>query len=362
MRRKTKTWLIALFAVVAIRAALPEILKIYINSVLKDDVEGYTGAVQDVDLSLWRGAYQLQGLTLKRLEDKIPVPFLDIGEVDLMLSWKALWKGHVVGRVSLDQARVNMVSGPDKIQTQTGAEGKGWQAAFDRIFPLRVDILRLSRSQIHYMDFHSRPAIDVYLKDMTATATNLTNIEKSGADLQSKVALSSAIQESGRLDINGTVDIHQQPEAFDLNMSVKDVHLQGLNDFFRAYGHFDVKSGRLEIYAEAAARGGRIKGYAKPFLTNVDVLQVKGDIQSGQEVLPELTASSVNLLLRRYSKDQSATKIPFEGKLSDPSIGLWPIVKNLFRHAFIRPLFPGIDHEITSAGLPTPPSVRKDGR
>ena len=88
-----------------------------------------------------------------------------------------------------------------------------------------------------------------------------------------------------------------------------------------------------------------IKGYVKLLLTHVNVLP--GYDEKGlRKALPELLVSFLNFIFRRYSIDQSAVKIPFEGRIDDPKIGVWTSIKSILGHMFGEPLKPKIDHTI----------------
>lgn len=360
-RRNAKMLLTVFIVLVGIRAALPYALKRYINHMLQNDLEGYTGSVADVDLSLWRGAYQLEGLKVLRVEDKVPVPFLDFGYADLRIAWGPLFKGRFVGEIELDRSRMNFVSGRNAGETQTGAEGGGFRTVFDKIFPIKVNRFVIHNSEIHYMDFHSKPNVDVVLHDLDLNATNLSNVEKpKGDELVSKVALKAGIQQTGKLQIDATTDVMREPLAADLNLSLTEFDLTKLNDFLMAYGRFNVHQGQLDVYVEAVTKDDQVKGYVKPLLTHVDVVNGLGEIfKAGDRAIPETLASAVNLIIRRYSTDQLATKIPIEGRLDDPKVKTWTAIGNLFRHAFGTAQRPEIDNTISAHTLPRQKSAHK---
>ena len=75
---KTRYWLpLLLLAVVllGLRLYLPTWLKNHANEVLAE-IPGYHGSIQDVDVSLWRGAYVAENLQLFREGAQTEVPFL----------------------------------------------------------------------------------------------------------------------------------------------------------------------------------------------------------------------------------------------------------------------------------------------
>lgn len=72
-------------ALIIFRLFLPGIVKSYVNKKLNKQ-EGYTGRVEDIDISLYGGAYVIKGLTLKKKTDPPKYPFLLI-----------VWLGDIIG-------------------------------------------------------------------------------------------------------------------------------------------------------------------------------------------------------------------------------------------------------------------------
>src|SRR5690606_22414816 len=60
----------------------------------------------------------------------------------------------------------------------------------------------------------------------------------------------------------------------------------------------------------------------------------------------ESVAGTASDVLKNWSKDQLATKIPFEGKLDDPNTNIWVTIFEMLKNAFINALQPSIDNEI----------------
>ena len=71
--------------------------------------------------------------------------------------------------------------------------------------------------------------------------------------------------------INGSVDPFAPKPTFDVNMEVKKVQLPQVNPWLRQYIKADAEAGKFELYMELAAADGKFKGYAKPFLEDVDM-------------------------------------------------------------------------------------------
>jgi hypothetical protein len=61
----------------------------YVNRKLSE-IHGYRAHVAAATLQLWRGAYQIHYLDIKKTSGKVPVPFFSAPLVDLSVQWRAL--------------------------------------------------------------------------------------------------------------------------------------------------------------------------------------------------------------------------------------------------------------------------------
>src|SRR5690349_19856581 len=113
MRRRDK-WLIAtavlIVVVVAIRAALPSMVRDYLNDHLQA-LEGYDGHVRDVDIALWRGAYAVDGIEIVRTGGKHPTPFFASDRIDFSVEWRSLLRGSLVAEGEFQRPQLNFVQG-----------------------------------------------------------------------------------------------------------------------------------------------------------------------------------------------------------------------------------------------------------
>src|SRR5688572_3964771 len=96
---------------VAVRAVLPIAIERFANETL-DDLEGYSGHIEDVDLALIRGAYVIEGVQVVKTGGKVPVPFFSASEIDLSVQWGALLDGRIVSEIDVRSPKVNFVTEP----------------------------------------------------------------------------------------------------------------------------------------------------------------------------------------------------------------------------------------------------------
>lgn len=331
---------------VGLRIALPYIVKDYVNKTLSN-MEGYSGHINDVDIHLIRGAYTIEGIEIKKVTGKIPVPFFEADAIELSLQWSELFNGAIVAKIILERPVVNFVQGPTPKQSQTKVEKETWQQTAQDLMPLRINRFTINDGLVHFRNFHSDPQVNVYVRELDVVATNLTNSRKISKSLAATLDASGVALESGRFEIHAELDPYEKQPTFNLDFEMKGLKLVSINDFLKAYGKFDVHKGTFSVYSEVAASKGRFKGYLKPLMKDVEVLKWKEDIKKPFfSLIWETVVGAVKDVFTNPSKDQVATKVPFSGKLDDPDIGTWSSIWALIRNAFIQALMPGLDQSI----------------
>lgn len=88
------------------RLVLPYFVTRYVNQVL-NDIPGYVGHVDDIDIRLWRGAYVIHGLELDKANAESPEPLLYFPKSDISIAWSSLLKGRIVSEIELYQPHVH---------------------------------------------------------------------------------------------------------------------------------------------------------------------------------------------------------------------------------------------------------------
>src|SRR5678809_1288875 len=103
MRRRNK-WLLVLGIVVvllvAARLALEPILLDYANKKL-NALKAYEGHIDDLDLSLLRGGYNIKGIEIVKTGAGQPVPFFKGDRIETTAEWPSLLPGSLVAEADL---------------------------------------------------------------------------------------------------------------------------------------------------------------------------------------------------------------------------------------------------------------------
>ncbi|SDK59608.1 protein of unknown function [Catalinimonas alkaloidigena] len=346
-----RTWItlgVLVVLLVALRIALPSIVKHYLNGVLDDGIEGYTGHVADVDIMLYRGAYGIDSLRLQKVEGDVPVPFIDLDRIDFAIEWPALLDGAIRGKILLDHPQVNFVDAPNEADGQAGDETSeaDWRQTIDELFPLSINRFEIRNGEIRFRNFTTKPAVDIAVNNLFLVATNLTNTEDSTNQLVSDLHAKAQVLGDGDITLEGGFSLLEDPMPFDINLALENVNLPVLNDFFLAYAGFDMEKGTLDLYTEVATEENQFTGYVKPILKDIQVLSLKNDPIKPRRLLWESGVSLVSFIFKNIPKDQFATEIPISGELNNPDVDVWKTIVNVLKNAFIEAYAPQLDNDV----------------
>jgi hypothetical protein len=338
---------------IAFRIALPYILLHYVNRQLTQ-IKGYTGHVDDIDVALIRGAYVIKDIRLDKTDGKIPVPFFSAKAIDLSVEWGALFHGSVVAKIGVRHPVLNFTKGPTEATSQTSID-KSWTQVVDNLIPFKLNRLEIFEGEIHYRDFYSNPKVDIFTKNVHVLAENLSNAKHQKEALPSTAEATADVY-GGHASLHMKLNALNESPTFEAKAELVRLDITNLNNFLQAYGNFDVKQGEISIYTEAAARDNIIKGYTKPIIKDLKVINWKEDKDHPLKLAYKTLISAVTWVFKNHGKDQLATKAEFEGNLKDPDVNVWHIVGQLLRNAFIQALYPSLENSISIN------SVGEDGK
>lgn len=334
--------IVIVLILVGVRLALPPVLKNVINDKLAT-MGAYHGRIADFDLSLWRGAYRLEGLRIQK--EGVPVPLLDAPGVDVLISWRALLHGAVVAEVDFQQPTVHFVDGSDEADSQTGA-GVDWRERLDALVPISIDEIRIHGGTVVFHNFVSDPPVDLRATAVEARIDNLTNVRDEAGERVAGLSARGRMFGDASMELDARFDPFGQMDEFDMALRVLGIDLTQLNDLAQAYANLDIESGSGEIVLELEAVDGRLDGYAKPLFHDLKIFSWREDVGKGKNPLRiawEALAQGVVSIFKNHPADQFATRIPISGSIKDAQTGTWQAVIGVLRNAFVEALTPYFD-------------------
>jgi len=309
-------------------------------------MNSYYGHIDDIDLSIYRGAYSINNIYLNKIDSisKKQTEFFKSRNIDLSIEWKALFHGSIVGEMVFDTPV--LIFTKDKVEIgDIKKDTTDFRNLLNHFMPLKVNRFEVNDGTIHYIDNTSKPKVDVSLKQVHILANNLTNLTDDQVELPSTVNAQASVYQ-GTLNFNMKLNALAENATFDMNAELKNTNLVLLNDFLKAYGNFDVNKGTFSLYTEMAAKDGKFKGYVKPIIKDLDVVGLEDRNDNFFQKIWEFIVGGVGVILKNQEKDQIASKINIEGNFNNPQTNTLDAIWELLRNAFIQALIPSIDNVI----------------
>jgi hypothetical protein len=350
LKKSVKILLGILVLLIVARLLLPIFVVRYVNKVLAD-MDGYTGRIEDVEIALLRGAYQIKGMNIQKVNGKIKEPFILIPLTDLSIEWKSLWKGKLVSEVVCYNGEINFAFSNDENASQTGVEND-WTQVVKDLMPIEINRFAIVNGQIDLINVIDQPGTDLSMKNFQLQIENIRNVEEKGARLPSPVRATGDLQGyGGTLDFKADMQLLKKMPDFDYNLSFNNVQLVELNSLAREYAGIDFEKGTISIFSELAMYDGKLAGYVKPLTKEMRIFKLKEENNKEEKrgiggFFKELLAEGASAVMENPKKEQVATRIPLEGTVNEVKTSIWPIIGNMVRNAYVEAFKAEFDNSV----------------
>jgi len=328
---------------IAFRLYLPTLVKNYVNKVLAD-IPGYYGQVDDIDISLWRGAYTINKLYLNKKTAETQTPFLNFPKTDISVEWRSLLKGKIVSEIDMFDPEVIYVF---EDQQETPAEGEPdvevWTKVLTDLVPLDINNFQIYNGKLAFVQLQADPNIDIHINNLRLTAKNLRNVQQTDRVLPSPITATGTSIGNGKLNLDGRINLIKEVPDMDISLGLEGANATALNDLTSYYAGLDFEEGTLGVYTEFAIADGYLKGYLKPLLKDAKLI---GKEDGFLETLWEGFVGVFKFILKNQGTDTLATKVPIEGDLNQVGTKVFPTIFNIFKNAWISAFKGEVDEDI----------------
>ena len=347
MKRTTKILVTLLILLVVARLLLPYFVLRYVNKTLAD-MGSYTGHVDDIDIQLIRGAYQIDGLRIRKVNGKIKEPFLYMPKTDLSVEWKSLFKGKLVSEVEAYEPELNFAFSDDEASNQTGAE-VDWTEYLKKLLPININRFSVVNGKVNLTSLVTQPRADLSLQNFQAEIRNIRNVDDQAKKLPSPVVATGDVPGyGGKMKFSANMNLLKQMPDFDYNMEFSDLQLVKVNPLAREYANIDFERGTMSVFSEMAMLDGKLNGYLKPLTKEMKIFKLnEHEGRSIGKFFTELIAQAGTAVLKNQKKDQVATRIPLNGTVDEVETALWPTIFGVLRNAYIEAFRGEFDNNIT---------------
>ncbi|KAA9353512.1 DUF748 domain-containing protein [Larkinella humicola] len=348
MKRSTKIILAVVVVLIVARLLLPYFVLRYLNKLMAD-MGSYTGHVEDVDIALVTGSYQIKDLRIRKINGKIKEPFLYVPKIDLSVEWPSLFKGALVGEVECYRPELNFAFSNNEQASQTGRE-LDWTKLVKDILPIQINRFAAYDGKIDLVNLFEATKTDLSLEKVALDIRNIRNVEDKETRLPSPVTATGDVPGwGGTMKFGAGMYLLKPIPDFNYNLSFDNLQLVKLNDLARKYGNVDFESGTISVVSEMAMYDGRLVGYFKPLTKEMKIFKLKepGEDRKIGRFFTELLAEGGTAILKNQKRDQVATRIPLRGTVEKTQTEVWPIIIGVLRNAYVEAFTTEFDNTVT---------------
>ena len=218
--------IIILFVLVAARLCLPFVVEGYVNRQLNRSRE-YGGRIGHVDVQLWRGEYRIHAVEIIKGKDGGETPFFAASRVDFSIEWGELFHGAVVGQVAMLQPRLNFEQRHKPEQTKVGTR------SLAACFPFKLNRMEITGGEIHFRSPHSSPPVDIFLREVSVIATNLSNSREIKDELPAGVIARGSTMGGGGVNVQLQLNPLQEQPTYQGDRGDDQCDFDGPERFFQ---------------------------------------------------------------------------------------------------------------------------------
>jgi len=337
------TLLALAIVVVYVWFAAPYWTRDYINRGLSN-LPDYTGRVEGVRIHPITASIDVYDFHIDKKGGDIPVHFFYSPRWNVSLQWSELIHGVLRASVLIFNPRVNLVNGPSTGQSQVGISGV-WVDAIKAIIPWRVNQLEVIDGDVHFLDFHADPQVDLELSKLNLDAENMSNSKHLKVPLPATVKITGNPLLTGSVEMDMAINFDEKYATFTQTFRMEHVPAVGANSALQKYLKVRVKSGQIGLYCELTGDKGVYHGYVKPFFGNLEFEPKPSD----QGNVGAVWSGVLNTVKGLFENDQHviATETPISGRVDDPKIDTWSAIGGVLWNAYIEALRPGFDRSKT---------------
>ncbi|HEX4461184.1 MAG TPA: hypothetical protein VIA18_24560 [Polyangia bacterium] len=300
-----------------------------------DRIKGASGTFKALSVTILNPGYNVYGLKIVEMPvtaHKEPLFYAD--RVEMRWSWRAILHGHLVRRVKIWKARVQVPMRP-------GDESKPAQPPLEIAKTLEsvpsagLERLELVDSQVILVD-ETHDNQRLWVHDLQLTLENMASRKKLMKGLPLLVTVRTKVQNTGQLTAFMTMDPFDKGLTFAGSVELKHLELSDLHQFTTIAG-LTLPKGSIDVFASLTCKQNELTGGVKPILKNVKV--ESADNKLGDKIKALLADVAVKIFSDRVpGRNAVSTIIPIHGDLKKPQVQLVPTVLAVIRNAFVEGL------------------------
>lgn len=326
---------------VAVRIALQPVLLAQMNKKLSNLSPDLEGHVDGLDIAIIRGAFGIEDLTMKL--KKSEKDFLRVKSAELSVAWREVFKGKLMADAIIDGVDFRFderipAALKKMVPADTPAEPK-------KKPPFRISRLDWKNVNVVY------PTTKAYTNEGPFRLNNIegriTNLLADTNTPRSFFHVGGTGSGSSNFKAVGSANLLADPPEWDLDAQMQGFRLKDMNRFLFHKVPLTFTKGNFDLYAEVKSEEGKIRGYVKPFIEDLDFIREDEKFKGPKHWLIEVAGAIGNWVLEAKRDKTVATKVPFSYDGKKFSVDTSKAVSNVIEHGFDQELSPGVDADLT---------------
>ena len=272
-----------------------EPLRRSIESQMNARLKGYTAHIGKLSFHPLGFGVTLYNVTFAQNAHPDP-PIMDIARLDASVEWKSLLRAKLVANFRLEEPKlhVNLEHLRQEAKDPTPVKDKGWQEAFEAIYPLKINSLVIVDGEATYVD--PGPFKPLRISDIDVKAENIRNVHSRERVYPSSLKLTAVVFETGRLSIDGDADFMADPfPGVKAEVGLKEIPL----DYFRPV----TNRYNLTVSGGILSAGGLVE-----YAPTIKVVDLKNAEVSGVKIEYIHTPKNVGIAQKTTKATADATK------------------------------------------------------
>ena len=340
--RRRRGALYAILFVLALLAILRAAAPIWIRHRINHNpasASAYHWRVGDVDLRLYRGAYDLEDVILRK--EGMSTPIFQAGKMTSSIRFRTLLSGPVTADAEAFQPRLDLFLDPDKRGSKKPLD---WGKLLHRLTLFRLSGFTIHQGEVHIHDLSEKPEVELIAEEVDIEAENLF---RGGKDSSKWAGLEAKglFMGSGRFTLDTRLMPGSGSPVFEFGFTLRQMDLKTMNRALQAYTGMAVEKGRLDLDAIAKASGGNYRGRNHSKLHDFALRQApekeKGFVKAVRDKATRIAGDLLEWKTERNEAEGKAPpKLDFSGDFP-PEVGnAWSMSEYLLKEAFRRGLKP----------------------
>ena len=238
-------WLLWVLGTLAtIVAVLTIVFMFFVDEPLRQRIEanmnaqlkGYTVRIGRAHLDPLGLAVVLKDWSI--IEDANPKPPLgEVPKLRASVQWLALLHGRLVADFRIDNPTLHLdeKQGEHEVKNPTPVKQRGWQEAFEQIYPLKINEIKVNEGDITYAP--GTPFKPLHMTHVNVIADNIRNVHSRDREYPSTLHVDAFVFDHGTLRIDGHADFLAEPYAgLQTDVALTDLPLDYLTGVIKDYG------------------------------------------------------------------------------------------------------------------------------